>query len=177
MRQYLTAMAGLIILTLVLASASVAGWAPGEEDEAQAAISAFKSTDPDLEAFFEKAYGYAVFPSVGKAGMGVGGAYGKGIVYEQGKVVGKTTLKQLSMGFQFGGESYREIIFFKDAKTLNHFKQGNYELGAQATAVVVKKGASKNADFDEGVAVFTQTKGGMMFDVSVGGQKFTFEPL
>jgi lipid-binding SYLF domain-containing protein len=177
MRQYLIAMAGLIYLTLVLASASMAGWDPNENDEVQDAISAFKSTDPDLEAFFEKAYGYAVFPSVGKAGMGFGGAYGKGVVYEQGKVVGKTTLKQLSMGFQFGGESYREIIFFKDAKTLNDFKQGNYELGAQATAVVVKKGASKNADFDKGVAVFTQTKGGMMFDVSVGGQKFTFEPL
>ena len=177
MRQHLTATAGLIYLTLVLANAAVAGWDPRKEDEVQATISAFKLTDPDLEVFFEKAHGYAVFPSVGKAGMGFGGAYGKGIVYEQGKEVGKTTLKQLSMGFQFGGESYREIIFFKDEETLNDFKQGNYELGAQATAVVVKKGASKNADFDEGVAVFTQTKGGMMFDVSVGGQKFTFEPL
>lgn len=177
MRQYLTGMVGLIYLTLALASATVAGWDPREENEVQATISAFKLTDPDLEIFFEKAHGYAVFPSVGKAGMGLGGAYGKGIVYEQGKEVGKTTLKQVSMGFQFGGESYREIIFFKDEETLNDFKQGNYELGAQATAVVVKKGASKNADFDEGVAVFTQTKGGMMFDVSVGGQKFTFEPL
>ncbi len=100
----------------------MAGWDPSKEDEVQAAISAFKLTDPDLEVFFEKAHGYAVFPSVGKAGMGFGGAYGKGIVYEQGKEVGKTTLKQLSMGFQFGGESYREIIFFKDEETLNDFK-------------------------------------------------------
>jgi len=177
MRYRTTALTGLIFLMFFLANPTVAGWDPNEETEAQAAVTAFKLTDPDLKAFFEKAHGYAVFPTVGKAGMGFGGAYGKGIVYEGGKEVGKTSLKQLSMGFQFGGESYREIIFFQDAETLNKFKEGNYELGAQATAVVVKKGASKNTDFSDGVAVFTQTKGGMMFDVSVAGQKFTFEPI
>ncbi|MEA3411168.1 MAG: lipid-binding SYLF domain-containing protein [Pseudomonadota bacterium] len=176
MRQRTTALTGLIFLMFFLANPTVAGWDPNEETEAQAAVTAFKLTDPDLKAFFEKAHGYAVFPAVGKAGMGFGGAYGKGIVYEQGKEIGNTSLKQLSMGFQFGGESYREIIFFEDADTLNKFKEGNYELGAQATAVVVKKGAAKNSDFSDGVAVFTQTKGGMMFDVSVAGQKFTFEP-
>ena len=165
----------LLLLTNLPATA-LAGWDPSKENEAQEAIEAFKSTDPDLQTFFDKAHGYAVFPSVGKAGMGIGGAYGKGIVYEQGKEIGNTTLKQLSMGFEFGGEKYREIIFFEDEKTLDDFKKGNYELGAQASAVALKKGASKNADFDKGVAVFTQTRGGLMFDVSVGGQKFTFEP-
>jgi lipid-binding SYLF domain-containing protein len=130
----------------------------------------------ELACTFEKAHGYAVFPTVGKAGMGFGGAYGTGSVFEQGEEIGTTTLKQFSMGFEFGGEVYQEIIFFEDKETLDDFTKGNFELGAQASAVALTKGASKNADFDDGVAVFTQTKGGMMFDVSVGGQKFTFEP-
>jgi lipid-binding SYLF domain-containing protein len=175
MRQLLNGFIGLFVL-MNFSTSALAGWDPNKANEAQEAIAAFKATDPELEIFFDKAYGYAVFPSVGKAGMGIGGAYGKGAVYEKGEEIGSTTLKQISMGFEFGGESYREIIFFQDEKTLNDFKQGNYELGAQASAVAIKKGASKNADFDEGVAVFTQTKGGLMFDVSVGGQKFTFEP-
>jgi lipid-binding SYLF domain-containing protein len=175
MRQLLNSIIGLLLL-MNFPAAALAGWDPSKANEAQEAITAFKAADPDLETFFEKAHGYAVFPSVGKAGMGIGGAYGKGIVYEQGAAIGNTTLKQLSMGFEFGGESYREIIFFEDQQTLDDFKKGNYELGAQASAVALKKGASKNADFDKGVAVFTQTKGGLMFDVSVGGQKFTFEP-
>jgi lipid-binding SYLF domain-containing protein len=175
MRQLLNGVIAALLMMNISATA-LAGWDPNEAKEAQDAIAAFKATDPDLESFFDKAHGYAVFPSVGKAGMGIGGAYGKGILYEHGNEIGSTTLKQLSMGFQFGGESYREIIFFQDEKTLSDFRKGNYELGAQASAVALKKGAAKNADFDKGVAVFTQTKGGLMFDVSVAGQKFTFEP-
>ena len=169
-------------LLFVLSTSALAGWDPTEEDRvkeseaAQQAINAFKETDPDLEIFFEKAHGYAVFPTVGKAGMGFGGAYGTGTVFKKGEEIGTTTLKQVSMGFEFGGEVYREIIFFGDKETLEDFKKGNFELDAQASAVALTKGASKNADFNDGVAVFTQTKGGMMFDVSVGGQKFTFEP-
>ncbi|WP_455234890.1 lipid-binding SYLF domain-containing protein [Thiogranum longum] len=175
MRNVWNGIVGFVFLINFTPSA-LAGWDPTKANEAQEAIAAFKATDPDLEIFFEKAHGYAVFPSVGKAGMGIGGAYGKGVVYEQGEEIGNTTLKQVSMGFEFGGENYREIVFFEDKETLDDFKKGNYELGAQASAVALKKGASKNADFDEGVAVFTQTKGGLMFDVSVGGQKFTFDP-
>ena len=165
-----------IFLLMNLTAAALAGWDPKEANAAQEAIAAFKATDPDLELFFDAAHGYAVFPSIGKAGMGIGGAYGTGVVYEKGKEIGTTTLKQVSIGFEFGGEHYREIIFFDDEKTLYNFKQGNYELDAQASAVALKKGASKNADYDDGVAVFTQTKGGLMFDASIGGQKFTFEP-
>jgi len=175
MRQLLNSIIGALLLMNFSATA-LAGWDPEKANEAQQAIEAFKTTDPDLERFFDKAHGFAIFPSVGKAGMGIGGAYGKGVVYEDGKEIGSTTLKQVSMGFEFGGEHYREIIFFQDEETLDDFKKGNYELGAQASAVAIKKGASKNADFDKGVAVFTQTRGGLMFDVSVGGQKFTFEP-
>jgi lipid-binding SYLF domain-containing protein len=179
MRQIVNASLALTLL-FALASTALPGWDPNKADEAteaaQEAIKAFQATDPDLKIFFEKARGYAVFPTVGKASMGMGGAYGKGTVFEQGKEIGTTTLKQVSMGFAFGGEAYREIIFFQDQKTLDDFKKGNFELGAQASAVALKKGASKNVDFEKGVAVFTQTKGGMMFDVSVSGQKFTFEP-
>jgi lipid-binding SYLF domain-containing protein len=175
MRQTVNGIIGAVFL-MSISFTAMAGWDPNEANEAQQAIEAFKATDPDLESFFDKAHGYAVFPSVGKAGMGIGGAYGKGVVYEKGNEIGTTTLKQVSMGFEFGGEKYREIIFFQDEKTLDDFKKGNYELGAQASAVALKKGAAKNADFDQGVAVFTQTRGGLMFDVSVGGQKFTFEP-
>ena len=175
MRRLLNGVTGLLFM-MIFSATALAGWDPNKPDEVQEAIAAFKATDPELNIFFDKAHGYAVFPSVGKAGMGIGGAYGKGVVYEQGEEIGSTTLKHISMGFEFGGENYREIIFFQDKKTLDDFKQGNYELGAQASAVAIKKGASKNADFDKGVAVFTQTKGGLMFDASVGGQKFTFEP-
>jgi lipid-binding SYLF domain-containing protein len=175
MRPLLKGAIGLLFLMNFSATA-LAGWDPNKANEVQEAIAAFKATDPELNIFFDKAHGYAVFPSVGKAGMGIGGAYGKGVVYAKGEEIGSTTLKQISMGFEFGGENYREIIFFQDEKTLDDFKQGNYELGAQASAVAIKKGASKNADFDKGVAVFTQTRGGLMFDASVGGQKFTFEP-
>ena len=175
MKQLLNILIGVFLL-MNLSATVLAGWNPKEASEAQAAIAAFKATDPDLELFFKAAHGYAVFPSVGKAGMGIGGAYGTGIVYAKGKEIGTTTLKQVSIGFELGGEHYREIIFFEDEKTLDNFKQGNYELGAQASAVALKEGASKNADYEDGVAVFTQTKGGLMFDASIGGQKFTFEP-
>ena len=121
MRQLLNGITGILLL-ISFSATSLAGWDPKNVDEAQVAIAAFKATDPDLELFFDKAHGYAVFPSIGKAGMGIGGAYGTGVVYEKGKEIGATSLKQLSMGFEFGGENFREIIFFQDEKTLNDFK-------------------------------------------------------
>lgn len=153
-----------------------AGWDPNLETAAQGTIEKFKQTDPDLQVFFDKAYGYAVFPTVGKGAIGIGGAHGTGVVFEQGKVIGRSTLTQLTIGFQFGGQTYSEIVFFEDKKTLDDFKKGNFEFSAQASAVAVKKGASKDADFDNGVAVFTLPKGGLMFEASIGGQKFSFEP-
>jgi lipid-binding SYLF domain-containing protein len=164
-----------------------AGWDPREQDqreqEALATIDQLKEADPDLDAFFDSAYGYAVFPTVSKAGMGMGGAYGKGVVFQIGliramapSVIGYTSLTQVSIGLQMGAQTYSEIIFFKDKAALEDFKKGNYELGAQASAVAVKKGASSNADYSEGVAIFTLTKTGLMAEASVGGQKFSFEP-
>ena len=144
------------------------------EDSAKV-IEKFKEGDPGMKAWFAEAYGYAVFPSVGKGGIGVGGAHGKGLVYEQGKIIGKTSLTQVSFGLQLGGQAFSEVIFFKDKTALDDFRRGNFELGAQVSAVALKEGASANLAYSKGVAVMTATKGGLMYEAAVAGQKFTFE--
>lgn len=163
-----------------------AGWNPRDEPvEAQGnsgnravdeAIANLKRKDPNIRLFFKKAYGYAIFPTVGKAGMGLGGAYGEGEVYRQGSYIGSSSLSQLTVGFQLGGQAYTEIIFFRDKYALDDFTSGNFEFNAQASAIAVTAGASADADYDNGVAIFTMPKGGLMYEASVGGQKFSFEP-
>jgi lipid-binding SYLF domain-containing protein len=143
--------------------------------DAAKAIIEIKKADPGIQAFFDGAAGYAVFPTVGKGAIGVGGAHGKGLVIVDGKAVGKTSLSQITVGFSLGGQKYAQFIFFKDEAALGHFQRGNYEMGAQASAVAVTAGASADADYDKGVAVFTNIGGGLMADASVGGQKFTYE--
>ncbi len=174
MRYSLSTMMGVGMLVLAVGT-SHAGWNPNAVKEAEEAIAEFKKADPELDVFFEKAHGFAVFPSVGKGAILVGGAHGKGIVFEQGQAVGRTSLTQATVGLQLGGQAYREIIFFKDKATLDSFKEGNYEFSAQASAVAAEKGAAADADFDAGVAVFTMAKGGAMFEASIGGQKFGYE--
>jgi lipid-binding SYLF domain-containing protein len=147
---------------------------PLELDVAKALIE-LKKADAGLERFFDESAGYAIFPSVGKGGIGIGGAHGKGLVIVDDEVVGKTKLSQLTIGLQLGGQKYAEIIFFKDDAALGNFQRGNFELGAQASAVAVTEGASSDADYDKGVAIFTQPLGGLMFEASVGGQKFDYE--
>jgi lipid-binding SYLF domain-containing protein len=165
-----------LFLTFSFSGWAHSGWDANEEKNANEALADFRKADPSMKAFFEKAQGYAVFPSVGKGAIGVGGAHGSGLVYEGGKPVGRTKLTQITIGLQLGGQSYREIIFFEDRATLDRFKGGNFEFSAQASAVAVKSGASADADFQGGVAVFTMAKGGLMFEASIGGQKFSFEP-
>ena len=170
--------AWLALATLLLVSTSWA-WDPDEAKEydakAQEAIAVFKEKDPSIERFFNKAAGYVVIPTVGKGGFGIGGARGKGILYEQGVATAVVTLTQLTIGFQAGGQAYSEFIFFEDAAVLGNFKRGNYELGAQASAVAITAGASADAEFNGGMAIFTQAKGGLMYEASVGGQKFKVE--
>lgn len=176
-----------LILAIILMTGTAltqAGWNPlaTEKAENQPAsgpasaetIAAFKNKDPGIQVFFNKAYGYAVFPTVGKGGMGIGGAYGKGEVYAHGKLIGQSSLTQLTIGFQLGGQAYSEIIFFKDKATLDNFKSGNFAFSAQASAVAITAGASADADYSNGVAIFTLAKGGLMYEASVGGQKFSF---
>lgn len=143
-------------------------------DDAQNAKMAFIKADQPIENWFSKAYAYVIFPNVGKGAMGVGAAAGNGILYEQGKPVGSASMKQLSIGAQAGGQAYREIIFFEDKAALERFKAGNFEFAAQVSAVALTSGASLNAAYRDGVAVFTQEKSGLMYEASVGGQKFDY---
>lgn len=177
----------IAILTIILLTATQpiqADWNPFKKDKKEKednkvseTIATFKREDPHLKKFFSEAYGYAVFPTVGKGGIGIGGAYGKGEVYQKGKLIGTTSLKQVSVGFQFGGQAYSEIIFFKDKKALQQFTSDSYELSAQASAVAVKLGASTNAVYDNGMAIFTMAKGGLMYEATVAGQKFSYDSL
>jgi len=173
-----TIIAGLALMSFVLTATSWA-WDPNEAEEyhakAQEAIGVFKEKDPSIQRFFDSASGYVVIPTVGKAGFGIGGARGKGVLYENGEVTANVTLSQLSFGFQWGGQAYSEFIFFEDATALADFKRGNYELGAQASAVAITAGASADAEFNGGMAIFTQAKGGLMYEASIGGQKFKVE--
>jgi lipid-binding SYLF domain-containing protein len=145
--------------------------------KAKDTIALMKKADPGLSKFFSEAVGYAVFSNVAKGAVGVGGAHGSGVLFEGGAALGKTTLSQVSVGFQLGGQAYSEIVFFEKAATLSNFKHGNFAFAAQVSAVAIKAGASANAKYQDGVAVFTMTKGGLMYEASVGGQKFGFQPF
>lgn len=147
---------------------------PPNRSDAQVAIDQFLEADPELKRFFDEAHGFAIFPTVGKGGVGIGGAYGKGRVFEQGQLAGGCSLSQVSAGFQLGGQAYSEIIFFADKDALDAFKSGDFELGAGASAVAVTAGASADAAYDGGVAIFTATKGGLMYEATVAGQKFSY---
>jgi len=166
-----------VLAVLVSVLAPLHASADEAVSDARATVERFRKKDPDLFKFLESAAGYAVFPTVGKGGFGVGGAYGKGILFERGQPVGKTSLVQLTVGFQLGGQAYSEIVFFETTRTLNAFKDGQFALAAQASAVAVTAGASADARYRDGVAVFTLAKGGLMYEASVGGQKFDYEPF
>ena len=151
--------------------------------------------------FIDESYGYAVFPSIGKGGIGIGGAYGKGGVYVGGEQVAKTSMSQVSYGLQLGGQAYSQIIFFRDERAFNDFASGNFEFGAQASAVALTAGASaqtstggsgsassgtdkrlstvtdESYDDRSGMAVFTIAKGGLMYEATISGQKFKYEEL
>lgn len=145
--------------------------------DSETAKTEFIKSDPLMKALFDKAYGYVIFPNVGKGGFGIGGAAGNGVVYEQNKRVGMARLSQVSIGFQAGGQAYREVIFFESKNEMDRFKESRFEFSAQASAVAVTEGASANVKYTDGVMVFTMQKGGLMYEASVGGQKFTFNKL
>ena len=161
------------------------GWDPDDaaenaEKEAafhkavHATISDFKSKDKSLDRFFKKSHGYVVFPNVGKGAWVIGGAWGKGAAFEGGKITGYASITQISIGLSAGGQSFSELIFFENEKSYNRFKNGQFELAAQASAIAATAGASTDVDYSKGVAVFTIPKGGLMVDASVGGQKIAY---
>ena len=168
-----------VALFFLVSGSTLWAFEPDTNDEMQLSVAKaildVKQSDPSIDKFFKESAGYAVFPNVGKGGIGIGGAHGKGLVIVNDKAVGKTSLSQVTIGLQLGGQVYSEFIFFKDEVALGHFQRGNFELNAQASAVAVTAGASADADYDKGVAIFTNVGGGLMYEASVGGQKFKYE--
>ena len=145
----------------------------GGSKKTMIALERFKEV-PRLKNFFKKSNAYAVFPNVIKGGIGVGGARGDGEVFQGCKAIGSTTMTQVSVGFQLGGQAFSQIIFFKDKSDTNRFTQGNFEFGASASAALITEGAATEAAYSDGVGVLTLSKGGLMYEASIGGQKFSF---
>ena len=182
--------------TLLVAAVLLLAAGPALADKYGDTASLFKNAGQSA-SFFGKSYGYALFPTIGKAGLGIGGARGEGRVYEQGKYVGDTKMTQLSIGFQAGAEGYSEMIFFQDKRSFDEFTSGNFEFGANVSAVVItaaasgtattsgkgasasggKKDASTAGKYDKGTAIFIISKGGLMYEASVSGQKFSYKAL
>jgi lipid-binding SYLF domain-containing protein len=164
-------------------------------DEYSDTLKLFKNAG-ESGSVLESAYGYAVFPKIGKGGVGIGGAYGKGHVYAKGKYIGNTSMTQVSLGLQLGGQVYSELIVFENEEALNAFTAGNFEFGADANAIAItaaagaqagttgtstnasggKKDATTGGSFRKGMALFTVAKGGLMYEASVSGQKFSYKP-
>ena len=144
-------------------------------NDANKAKEEFLKSDPLMKNLFDNSYGYVIFPNVGKGAVGVGGAAGHGIVYQQGNAIGMAKMKQLTIGVQLGGQAYREVIFFENKAAVDRFKGDNFELSAQASAVAATKGASADIKYRNGILIFTQEKGGLMYEASVGGQKFDYK--
>ncbi len=178
----------LVLLAFILPFNS--SWASDYDDTIKVFSNAGESGD-----FFANSYGYAIFPTIGKGGIGIGGAHGTGRVYEQTKYVGDTSMTQVTIGLQLGGQAYSQVIFFQDQRAFKEFTSGNFEFGAQATAVAITAGASASTStsgssagasggqndantvgkYSKGVAVFTVAKGGLMYEASIGGQKYTYK--
>jgi lipid-binding SYLF domain-containing protein len=175
---------------------SVNAAVPALADSHANAIAVFKSA-PAVKPFFDTAYGYAVFPTVGKGGFIVGGAYGKGKVYRGGAATGIATIAKITVGFQAGGQAFSQIVFFQDKRAYDEFTSGSFEFDANASAVAITAGAQAQAgslgttagasagpatgtqassSYRGGMAIFVHAKGGLMFEAAIGGQRFTFEP-
>ena len=182
-----------VICAVLMAALAVPALADGYDDARQVFQNAGASGK-----YFDSAYGYALFPTIGKGGIGIGGAGGKGRVFVGGAHVGNTSVAQVTVGFQLGGQAYSMIIFFEDERAFREFSSGNFEFGAQATAVAITAGASAGAstagggtagasggkndattagDYSRGLAVFTVAKGGLMYEATIGGMKFGYKPV
>lgn len=183
--------ARLLLTVFLIAAPAAATWA----DEYSDSIKVFMDAGESGE-YFKSAYGYAIFPNVGKGGIGIGGAYGKGRVYEQGQYVGDSSVAQVSIGFQLGGQVYSQVIFFENKDAFDEFTSGNFEFGADASAVAITAAATasasttgsaaglsggknnaetRGAGYRKGMAVFTVAKGGLMYEAAISGQKFSYE--
>jgi lipid-binding SYLF domain-containing protein len=146
------------------------------EQDAATAVSRMTSEESAIQQMIDKSYGYVIFPNAGKGGLIVGGAYGRGVVYEQGRQIGFADITQLSAGAQIGGQAFSELIVFENKEALDRFRNNQLTFAANASAVIVKKGAAAANRFENGVAVYVMPKAGAMAEATIGGQKFTFTP-
>ena len=170
--------AKIVLMSILLATFTVHGFSQENDvSESKATISDFKATDSGISKFFSSAYGYVIFPGIGKGGLGVGGAGGKGTVFKGGSAVADAKMSQVTIGLQAGGQKYAEVIFFENAAAYDRFVGDNFEFAAQVSAVALKAGVSADAEYRDGMLVFTQAIGGLMYEASVGGQKFKVEPF
>jgi lipid-binding SYLF domain-containing protein len=148
------------------------------QDEAAAALKRLEAKDPGIKAFLKKkAYAYAVFPSVGKAAVVVGGGYGRGMVFERGRPVGYATISKLTLGVDLGGNTFTELVAFESKEVFERFKKGKMSFAADASVVIVKAGASATANFEKGAVTFAYSQGGLKLESAIGGQKFKFKPM
>jgi len=174
-------MASMAFFLILFLSSANGGWDPrdraDEERAVKDTISLLLSIDPSLQIYFDKAYAYAVLPTVGKGAFIGGVGYGRGWFFENGKAIGKVSITQLSAGAQIGGQAYRELVFFRDKDRADDFKNGRFEVGAQLSAIVVTEGVGKAGTYTDGVAVFILPTAGFMVEASISGQRFGFEPF
>jgi lipid-binding SYLF domain-containing protein len=180
MRRSLTLKRAVFAAALVVGGLGFARTGSADQTDAELVAQSHKTaalytkTDPSIGAFFRRSVGYVVFPSVAKGGLGIGGAHGVGILFEGGAAIGKVTLNQVSIGAQVGGQDFSQIIFYEVPSALAQLKAGNAQLSGQVSAVALKQGAAADAQFKNGMAVFTATKAGLMLEASVAGQKFEY---
>ena len=176
--------ASLYICLIAGALLTLAGCATAPDTEAKKSelhsnvektMTRVKALDPSIQAQMANAYGYAIFPSVGKGGLVVGGAYGRGEVYEQGKMVGWADLTQATIGAQIGGQTFSEVILFENKAAFDNFKSGKLKFSANASAVAMKSGAANTAKYTDGVLVFVEPIAGLMVEAALGGQSFSFQ--
>jgi len=174
-------MSGIAFFLILSLSSAYGEWNPRDREEEEQTvkdtISRLLAIDSSLQIYFDKAHAYAVLPTVGKGAFIGGVGYGRGLFYENGKAIGKVSITQLSAGAQIGGQTYREIVFFRDKDRADDFKNGRFELGAQLSAIIVTEGVGKAGTYTDGVAVFILPTAGLMAEASVSGQKFSFEPF
>ena len=168
------------IITFILSGCSTVPETPEAkkvlDSKVDETIAIFREKDPTILEYFKDSYGYAVFPEVFKGAFLLGGARGKGQVFEQGDMIGYSSLTAATIGFSFGGEYFREIIFFRSSGDLAEFTDDEFAFSAQATAVILRSGAAAKTDYEDGKAVFIMAETGAMVDASIGGQKFKFFP-
>lgn len=170
-----------VALSLAVASCATAPKTASERSDLQAraetTLRTMQSRDASLKPLLDSAYGYAVFPDIGKGGFVAGGAHGRGVVFEQGRPTGFVQLSQASLGAQIGAQTFAELIVFADRESLQRLKQGNFSISGNASAVVLTTGAAASTRYANGIAVFVMPRGGVMAELSVSGQQINYEPI